>query len=82
MSRKEDQGSHQLKRYENGGSGAYPEGHDSPTRASGNPPRVVPPEEPPDFTPEAVRALLRIIRTAYARRSAEEPDPSSPERRT
>lgn len=82
MSEEVDNHSDQLKHCENGGSEAYPDGHDSPTRASGNPPRVVPPEEPPDFTPEAVRALLRIIRTAYARRSAEEPDPSSPERRT
>jgi hypothetical protein len=67
VSEEEEYGSDQLKRYGIGGSRTYPEsrtGHRSPVR-------VVVPEEPPEFSPAAARALLRIIRKAHAQRFAE-----------
>lgn len=73
MTEEEDKGYDQLKHYESGGSGAYPESHNGHR----NPVRVTLPEEPPDLPPEAARALLRIIRRAYAQRSGSDTQGSS-----
>lgn len=78
----EDKGFDQLKRCDNGADVTYSEGHVSPDRVRDGAPTVYPPEGPPSLTPEAARALLRIIRSAYARRIAEDFDPLASDRRT
>lgn len=74
MTEEKDKGPDQLKHYENGGSGSYPDSHTGPR----NPVRVIVPEEPPDLSPEAAQALLRIVRSAYAQHSSSETHDSEP----
>lgn len=62
MAEEKDKGSDQLKHYENGSSGSYPDSHTGPN----SPVCVIVPEEPPDLSPQAARALLRIVCSAYA----------------
>jgi hypothetical protein len=73
MAKEEDHGSDQLKHYENSGFGTYPESHTDHR----SPVRMVVPEEPPELSLAAARALLRMIRKAYAQRLAQGEPPSN-----
>ncbi|MBB5494573.1 hypothetical protein [Nocardiopsis metallicus] len=81
MSEEKYKGSDQLKHCENGAAVTYPEGHTDPDRVRKRAPTVHPPEDPPHISPEGAQALLKIIRKAYARRIADDFDPSSTDRR-
>jgi len=60
----------QVKRRESEASSAYPDRYKDRKAVDASRVRVELPDEPPALTPEAARALLRILRTAYAQRFA------------
>ena len=60
----------QVEHRESEASNAYPDRHKDREAVDTSRARVELPDEPPALTPEAARALLRILRTAYAQRFA------------
>ncbi|GAA3745440.1 hypothetical protein GCM10022205_35390 [Spinactinospora alkalitolerans] len=72
MTERIERASRQPKRIGKPDETAYPAGPGRDHDADQEKVRVVVPDEPPPLTPEAARALLRIIRKAYAQRSAPE----------
>ena len=70
MAEPKENPSDQLKRCAEGGGVAYPRRHTGDGEKNRARVRVDLPPAPPHLTPQAARALLQIIRKAYAQQTA------------
>ena len=77
MTKRIERASQQPKQEAKPGEAEYPAGPGNDHGNNQEKVHVVVPEEPPLLSPEAARALLRIIRTAYAQQLAADEHQSS-----